>query len=288
MSMISAAAKRLRLALATVAGAGMVGFDLAQGYAAGTLGAFVKAIMAGPTFTGPVTLPGDAAGNLHAVPRQQLTSSIAAAVSAAVASILDGFTATGPIVLPGDAVGDNDAVRLRQVLDLLEVVAGEIILEKPGDLILTASPTMAPGTKRVLVQGQAIALADHPTLGFLWCGAGLNDAAGSDFFYRCTDPANPHTTRNNAGDYLKLPPAGYFLRALNTTGAGVDAGRSPFKLQADMLASHNHETPAGPSEQDNASTFTNGNNPAFNVPTTYTGGDETRPKNWGAYVWLAW
>jgi hypothetical protein len=83
MSLFSAAAKRLADALKLASGAAMVGWDSAQAYAAGTVGAAIKSIFAGPTFTGPVTLAGNAANALHAVPKQQLESAVQVAVQAA-------------------------------------------------------------------------------------------------------------------------------------------------------------------------------------------------------------
>ena len=91
MSLISQAAKRLKTLLATTAGAAQVGFDAAVNYAAGTVGAMLKSLSAsitnlqnqingildGATFTGPVVLPGNAAGPLQAVPLQQLNAAMA-------------------------------------------------------------------------------------------------------------------------------------------------------------------------------------------------------------------
>jgi hypothetical protein len=72
VSMISAAAKRLRDAMALVTGAGLMGYSDATNYAAGTIGARLRALIAGPTFTGPVVLPGDATQAMQAATKQQM------------------------------------------------------------------------------------------------------------------------------------------------------------------------------------------------------------------------
>lgn len=104
MSLISQAAKRLKTLLATTAGAAQVGFDAGLTYAAGTVGAVIKSlqssittlsgqiagILDGATFTGPVSLPGNASDNLHAVPLQQLNA-VVAAIPAAVGSYAPAF-----------------------------------------------------------------------------------------------------------------------------------------------------------------------------------------------------
>ncbi len=77
--------------LAAPGGAALVGADTGLTYAAGTVGAMLKSmqtsvttlngqiagILDGATFTGPVSLPGNAVDNLHAVPLQQLNAAMA-------------------------------------------------------------------------------------------------------------------------------------------------------------------------------------------------------------------
>lgn len=273
----------LRGRLASIAGPGLIAWNDATAYAAGTLGAKIKAILAGPNFTGPVTLPANAAAALQATPLQQVNSLIATAV----ADVLDGATLTGPLVLPGNAASGLQATPLQQVTALLAALRSAA----PGDFALSASGD-ASALPRVLVQGQAVDITGAmASLLALWCGAVLNNHADpslkADFYYRCTDPLSPDTTRNNAGNYLKLPPPGYFIRILNTGGAGVDAGRGAFKLQADDNKAHTHgDGDLGP-VADGAGLV--GGVAVLTQSTTApqsSGGIEARPKNWGVYVWL--
>jgi hypothetical protein len=283
MSLSSAAARRLQALLSSVAGSGAIGHDDGQVYAAGTLGAKVKAILAGPTFTGPVVLPGNAGQALQAVPLQQLTS----VVGQAVAAIADGQTFTGPVLLPGAAAAPLEAVTLQQVQDMLSSLgAASQANFAPGDIAFSALATNPTGLRRVLVTGACVDLAGvTSTLAPLWCGAGRN--ADADFYFRCTNPADPAGTRADGGQYLKLPDPGYFLRILNPGALGIDIGRDPFKYQNQDIQSHGHPFRAainGPG----GDAYPGGGNFSGNagLNTDAVGGAETRPKNWGAYVWM--
>lgn len=167
--------------------------------------------------------------------------------------------------------------------------------DAPGDVKFTFSPTRPAGYRRLLVQGQCVNLNDFPTLAFLWCGSVLNNHADAaqraDFFYRCADPANPHTTRMDAGNFLKLPEPGYFMRPINITGGGVDSGRSPFKYQQDDNKSHTHRVSvqAGTNMGWNLATTDRGIwDYANNRETEASGGAEARPKNFPIYVWMCY
>ena len=71
-----------------------------------------------------------------------------------------------------------------------------------------------------------------------YCGDGLNATATA--WYRCTDPANPSTTRSATGNYLVTRDLrGVFTRFLDG-GRGVDSGRVLGSQQADMVGPHNH------------------------------------------------
>lgn len=90
--------------LAAPSGAALVGADTGLTYAAGTVGAMLKSlqssittlsgqiagILDGATFTGPISLPGNAVDNLHAVPLQQLNAAVAA-IPAAVGNYAPAF-----------------------------------------------------------------------------------------------------------------------------------------------------------------------------------------------------
>jgi hypothetical protein len=172
----------------------------------------------------------------------------------------------------------------------------------PGDVKTTFSPTKPVDVRRILLtgNGQAIPLASFPTLGFLWCGSSLNNHVDTnlraDFFYRCVDPSNPDVTRSESGAYLKLPPAGFFMRALNTaTTGGLDVGRGPYKLQDDDNKSHNHWI--DPNQQNSSGTtdwgkIATGNQAPEGVINGFwsgsSGGAEARPKNIGVYIWICY
>jgi hypothetical protein len=165
-----------------------------------------------------------------------------------------------------------------------------------GDIVFSALSTIPSGEKRILVQGQAVSLTTYATLLPLWCGSTLNNNADltlrADFFYRCTDAANPSTTRSDTGNFLVLPPAGYFLRGLNTGSTGVDASRSAFKLQADDNLAHTHTTGMPRGDQNynpgGGNTLWGGNLGAFVYTSNSSGGTEARPKNWPVYVWICY
>lgn len=178
--------------------------------------------------------------------------------------------------------------------DFVVLNATQVFDEPPGDIRISMSPTQAPGTRRVLVQGQAILMASYPTLEFLWCGSLLNSHIDplerADFFYRCSDPLNPNTTRGDSGAYLLLPPAGYFLRPINTGSTGADASRKRFKLQEDDNKAHTHGMNLTPYTNYTPDNWTGASSPynAANTLNTASSGSEGRPKNFGAYVWLCY
>lgn len=164
----------------------------------------------------------------------------------------------------------------------------------PGDVVWSMSPTKAPNTRRILIGTvSSVSLTDYPTLAFLWCGATYNNhgdpSQRADFLYRCVDPANPDTTRNNGGNYLVIPPAGYFMRILNP-GWGVDAGRNPYKLQDDDNKAHTHTFRVDNLDGPDTSHPNGAGNRATGTsdPTSSSGGAEARPKNWPGYAWLCY
>lgn len=209
-----------------------------------------------------------------------------------------------------DAAGNKVPCRVfeGQLIDVvydgmdLVVLNAPVIMEAPGDVNFTLTPTQAPGTRRILIQGQCIQLALYPTLTFLWCGSALNNNADpnlkADFFYKCADPANPNGTRSDLGGYLKLPDPGYYFRTLNTGTTGLDAGRSPFKYQEQQLMDHEHTSPIsaldGPA-LDAANGRGGGidghfktDNISLKTGMVGTIGTELRVKGRGLYEWMSY
>ena len=77
--------------------------------------------------------------------------------------------------------------------------------------------------------GAAVNLSVYSRLVAIYCGNTDNATAG--WGYRCTDPANPTTTRSTAGGYIVLPDGrGEFMRGFDD-GRTVDPGRSMWAWQ---------------------------------------------------------
>lgn len=75
----------------------------------------------------------------------------------------------------------------------------------------------------------------------VYCGDANNPTAA--FYYRCTDPLNPSTTRSTTGAYFALKNArGRFARALSD-GDAIDSGRNPWSYQAHQFQDHQHGVP---------------------------------------------
>lgn len=118
-----------------------------------------------------------------------------------------------------------------------------------GDINIAASgvPTgavmgfdlAAPPVGWIVGDGSAINRHTYADLDAVkYCGDALNATATA--WYRCTDPANPATTRSVSGDYLATRDLrGVFPRFLDG-GRGYDSGRLLGSEQADQNLSHNH------------------------------------------------
>lgn len=191
-----------------------------------------------------------------------------------------------------------------QYLDIFYDGADMVVLnapsvsEAPGDVAFSYTPTQAPGTSRILVQGQCIQIALYPSLAFLWCGSTYNNNVDpnlkADFFYKCADPMNPSATRSDLGGWLKLPDAGYFLRSMNTAPTGVDGGRNPYKNQLDDNKDHTHTSAGTRTGMDaanpGAAFFSSSGDFADFGPKdiAHSGGTEARPKNRPVYEWICY
>jgi hypothetical protein len=234
----------------------------------------IQAIAAQATTT--VSAHANLSNNPHAVTKAQV----------ALGNVLNYGVATSAEAI----AGISNTLYMTPVATAAAVAAGKYS-EPPGDIVFTVSPIKPTGTNRLLVQGQAVSLTTYATLLPFWCGATLNANADltlrADFFYRCTDAANPDTTRSNTGTFLVLPPPGYFLRPINTGTTGSDANRQQFKLQADDNLAHTHLFGLGlrsGGDTGRPSGSTSGITAMF--ASDSSGGTEARPKNWPVYVWI--
>lgn len=155
----------------------------------------------------------------------------------------------------------------------------------PIGCVLAHSGTAAP-PGYLIANGAAVARATYTQLdAAMYVGDASNATAAA--WYRCTDPANPSTTRNVAGNYIVLPDyRGVTLRGLDL-GRGLDpdaATRLVNSYQADEFKSHTH--PYGGYIYQG---YTGGNQiyagSGSNIlGTVATGGAETRGKN-AAVLW---
>lgn len=160
------------------------------------------------------------------------------------------------------------------------VVSG---VEKSGMVAHFAMSTAPAGWLKA--NGAAISVASYSALASaIYMGDALNATALSG--YKCTDPANPTTTRNIAGTYIVLPDLrGEFLRGWDDA-RGVDTGRTIGSAQADDFKGHTHtvallgrvntysSSSTVAAESGEASSTSSGT-----PNTSSAGGVETRPRN---------
>lgn len=144
--------------------------------------------------------------------------------------------------------------------------------------------TLTPPAGWLKANGAAVPVASYTALtNAIFCGVGNNASAA--WGYRCTDSANPNTTRSATGIFLVLPDArGYFPRGLDE-GRGVDPSRGLYTYQSDAFRGHSHSLASlrGIALQINniaggAEPSAVGGGPAWE--SAITGGTETRPFNY--------
>lgn len=126
----------------------------------------------------------------------------------------------------------------------------------------------------------------------VYCGDANNGTAS--FYYRCTDPLNPATTRSTTGNYFALKNArGRFPRAL-ADGDTLDGGRSAWSYQEHQYQDHQHGVPIRAefaTDQawrffgtSNAGSNTSGFQPLTTGGLTGNPGGENRPFNYPSLV----
>lgn len=155
------------------------------------------------------------------------------------------------------------------------------VTQQPGEICLFARTTPPSGFLRA--NGAAVAVASYPALTTaIYCGDANNGTA--TWGYRCTDSANPSTTRSTTGAFIVLPDyRAEFPRGWDD-GRGVDAGRSLWSWQAQEIQAHNHAILTNGQETGTGRITEGGPPNSATYYTENTGGAETRPRNLAALI----
>lgn len=177
-----------------------------------------------------------------------------------------------PIKLTSGAAIKDQSIRAGELVELMYKLSDDAFVlistdytEGVGKLIWGTSATVAPESRCIKADGAAISRATYAAL-FAKMGTVFGSGDGSNTF--------------NVPDLR-----GEFVRGWDD-GRGVDSGRAFGSFQADEFKSHAHNinSAAGEGSQSNynarhaASTGTQA--------TSYTGGDETRPRNIALTPWI--
>jgi len=153
---------------------------------------------------------------------QELDTEVATALAGKAS--LGANTFTGAQTLPGNAVNALEAVPKQQ----LDAAFANRYL--PGERVELYRPTIPAGVNLLKADGTAVNVFTYANLAAaIYCGDANN--ATASWGYRCTDSANPSTTRSTTGGFIVLPdPRGRFGRALSD-GSALDSGRSLWAYQ---------------------------------------------------------
>lgn len=129
------------------------------------------------------------------------------------------------VVAAGLTPDPGDLTQLVQAIQLLGSLPAGAEIDWGG-------ATAPPGFMK-LNGGVPLVTSVQKLVDNVYCGDANN--ATASYYYRCTDPLNPTTSRNIAGAYFVLKDArGRVSRAL-ADGSSLDAGRSLWAYQADAL-----------------------------------------------------
>lgn len=149
-----------------------------------------------------------------------------------------------------------------------------------GLILMTGAGTAPAGTVKLNGTVIPINATSQNLVDAVYCGDAGN--ATASFFYKCTDSANPTTSRSTAGTFFVLEDTrGRFPRSW-VDGGSIDSGRSLWAYQTQDIQSHFHTVPVGYGEGDDTWTVTNGWNSGTTLNTNAAGGGETRPVNFPA------
>jgi len=146
--------------------------------------------------------------------------------------------------------------------------------------------------------GAAVSITTYSNLATaIYVGDTLN--ATALFGYKCTDSANPNTTRSTSGTFIVLPDLrGEFIRGWDDS-RGVDSGRGFGTEQSQDIQSHRHDLKSPSGDQYYVINDLNTTPPSIDVSagaflaqgpdasddarwypyTGYEGSTETRPRN---------
>lgn len=116
----------------------------------------------------------------------------------------------------------------KQQLD--EELANKVVYQ-PGQRVELYRSTIPAGLNLMKANGAAVSVAIYAQLAeAIYCGDANN--ATADWGYRCTDAANPSTTRATAGAFIVLPDARGRSGRGWADGSSLDSGRSLWAYQA--------------------------------------------------------
>ncbi len=122
----------------------------------------------------------------------------------------------------GLSPSSSDLTQLYQAIAALIVANSNPNAAPPGKIAFFAKPTAPTGWLKS--NGAAVLRTTYSALDTaIYCGDSLN--ATALFGYRCTDPANPSTSRSTTGAYIVTPDIrAEFVRGFDD-GRGIDASR---------------------------------------------------------------
>ena len=196
--------------------------------------------------------------------------------TAQMAATLGGYVPTTRKLIAGTGVKLNGGVEASLAGDVTIAVAGV-----PTGAVM-GFDLASPPIGWIVGDGSAINRTVYVDLDAVkYCGDGLNATAVA--WYRCTDPANPSTTRSATGNYLVTRDLrGVFTRFLDG-GRGIDLGRALGTQQNSQNLAHTHlvsgiDSGAGAGGSP-ATEFIAEYNTGANVTTSSSGGGEARPVN---------
>lgn len=191
-----------------------------------------------------------------------------------IANAIESFN----VVLDGTKRTQLAAV-LQAIKDGSQLAAG---------IFIDAAWIIPPAGLRVLrTNGQAVSVATYSALLSIYCGDARNGDA--QWGYRCTDPANPSTTRSTTGGYIVLPKTrGRYARDLGD-GTGIADGMDLYTYYADELRAHNHPYQWFPG--DGSGEYDSDWQAGHSQQTGWTGltgGAETRPFTYFCTRWITY
>jgi len=135
-------------------------------------------------------------------------------------------------LVPTPSAGDAD-----------KVLKGSGVWDDAGGLPIGSTigwdaPSSIP-TNYLALDGSVVLIADIPLLApIIYCGDANNNTA--DYYYKCTNPANPNGSRSTAGTYMLLKDtSGRFARGWKS-GQTIDSGRAFNSYQDDAFQGHYH------------------------------------------------